>query len=289
MKLYQIVVAITLTATGAQAQPQQYTVQSGGILREIAMRELSNVEAWCDLCALSNLMDCDLVQAGQVLQLSAGQTGVGRTGATRDTAAVSTPAKTSLAAPVEQIGRAPNIEQNSHLDGAATEVIGSGGSLHDGWSFDGLHGAEIVQTGTKGGHRYIDLRLAGAPVDNAISVTFIIPGNSIEVGPRQTWNLSAYVRWLGGDPTNIDDIFLRVQELDSPDGKGGSGTNFTAELGSRSCAIVTRKICNAAATRLIDLLRIDVSAGDIAMTLRISGPKVEQSDSSGVVRSTWIS
>jgi len=287
MKLYQLVVAISVTASAAQAQ-QQYTVQPGDSLRQIAMRELGDVEAWRDLCALNDLSDCNRILAGQVLQLSARQTGVAETEAPRDTAAVSAPSETAPmpAVPAEPTVHVQNMVQNSRLDGAANGVIGAGGSLPDGWGIGGFQGAEIVQTGLEAGLPYIDLRLAGAPVGNAIFVNFVTSDNSVEVAPGQTWTSSAYVQRVGGDLTNIDNVFMRVQEFAGPDGKGSSGTNITAELDERSRAIVTREISDATATRLISFFRIGVSEGDIDVTLRISGTQVAQGDSAGEVQLT---
>lgn len=290
MRIFNLAVAISVTATVAHGQ-QQYTVQPGDSLSQIAARELGNVGAWRQLCDINNLADCDRILAGQVLRLSAEQNAVAETVASLEDAPE--PAETVTAAQQQEPAEtalstspAQNMVHNSRLSGAATGIVGEGGALPDGWGIGGFPGAEIVQTGIEAGRPYIDLRLAGAPAGNAIFVNFVTSESSIEVAPGQTWTSSAFVRLVDGSLTNIDNVFLRAQEFAGSDGKGSSGTNVTTDLDAGIRATVTRDISDAAADRLMSFFRLGVSGSDIDLTLRISGPQIEQAARAGDVQLT---
>lgn len=290
MRIFILAVAISVTATVAHGQ-QQYTVQPGDSLRQIAARELGNVGAWRELCDINDLADCDRILAGQVLRLSAEQNAVAETAPPLEDAPE--PAETVTAArqpgPAEtatSASPAQNMVQNSRLNGAAIGIVGEGGALPDGWSIGGFQEAEIVQTGIEAGRPFIDLRLAGAPAGNAIFVNFVTSESSIDVAPGQTWTSSAFIRLVDGSLTNIDSVFLRVQEFAGADGKGSSGTNVTLDLDTGLRASVTRDISDAATNRLISFFRLGVPEGDIDLTLRISGPQIEQAARAGDVQLT---
>jgi LysM repeat protein len=282
MKIFNLFVAISVTATVAQAQ-QQYTVQPGDSLGQIAIRELGDSGAWRDMCEINFLANCDRILTGQVLQLPSRPRLITETHETSGTEAE--PAEPITAAetpePVSTATSVQNIVRNSRLSGAVAGIVGQGGALPEGWGIGGFQGAEIVQTGIEEGLPFIDLRFTGAPIGNAIFVNFVTTENSDEVEQGQTWTSSAFVHRIDGSMDNIDNIFLRLQEFAGSDGKGSSGTNITPYLDVRTRATATREISDTSSDRLISFFRIGVSRGDIDLTLRISGPQLELSANAG--------
>lgn len=287
MRTFNLVVAISVTATVAQTQTQ-YTVQSGDSLGQIAMRELGDPGAWRDLCEINNLADCDRILTGQVLQLSARQQGVSETNEASSAGSEPAEAITTAGAPEPAVSNesVQNMVQNSRLNGAAAGIVGEGGALPEGWGISGFQGAEVIQTGIEDGLPFIDLRLAGAPAGNAIFINFMTSASIVEVAQGQVWTSSAFIGLVGGSLENVDNVFLRVQEFAGFDGKGSSGTNISTDLDSRTRATVTREISDATADRLIGFLRLGVTEAEIDLTLRISGPQIEQGARAGDVQLT---
>ena len=273
MRTFNLALVISIVANTAQPQ-QHYIVQPGDSLSQIATRELGNADAWREVCELNNLADCDRISTGQVLQLSTVKQDGSETNEVSE--ARSEPAELVDASQAPQVEDFAEKEQTSGLNGAATGVIGQGGSLPLGWSIGGFQGAEVAQTGIEEGLPFVDLRFSGAAASSAIFVNLITVEDSTEISKGQFWTSAAFIKLVDGSLKNVDNVFLRIQEFAGSDGKGSSGTNVMTDLDSRSHAMVTREISDANANKLKSFFRIEVSDGEIDLTLRITQPQVER-------------
>jgi LysM repeat protein len=273
MSTFNLALVVAILANTAQAQ-QQYIVQPGDSLSQIATREMGNADAWREVCEFNNLADCNRIFIGQVLQLSTVKQDGSETSEVSE--ARSEPAEFLHAPQAPQVKDFTKKEQTSGLNGVATGVIGQGGSLPLGWSIGGFQGAEVAQAGIEEGLPFVDLRFSGAAASSAIFVNLITVEDSTEISKGQFWTSAAFIKLVDGSLKNVDNVFLRIQEFAGSDGKGSSGTNVMTDLDTRSHAIVTREISDANTNKLKSFIRIEASDGEIDLTLRITQPQIER-------------
>ncbi|MFD1810004.1 hypothetical protein ACFSHQ_24005 [Gemmobacter lanyuensis] len=143
-----------------------------------------------------------------------------------------------------------------------------------------------MAVGEEEGLPYVDIRLNGTPSGSAVFINFLDSANPIAAAGGQTWTSSAYVRLVAGDLTQVDRVFLRLQEFVGSVGGDSGGTDITDALASRTRVSTTRTLSGGATDRLISFFRIGLTGGAVDMTLRISAPQIEQADTAGPVQLT---
>jgi hypothetical protein len=174
-----------------------------------------------------------------------------------------------------------NEARNNRATGATVGVIGSGGVLPTNWdvnaSGSGLS-REVVGTGTEDGIPYCDLRFFGTALAGN---TFMAQMSNTDVvaAPSEVWTYGCFVRLVGGDMTNVSQIFTQVQDRDV---SGGYLANSTTNFTPTSAALKTqryshtRTLSHASTARVYGSLAFSTIVGAVDFTIRLAGAQLEE-------------
>lgn len=176
---------------------------------------------------------------------------------------------------------ATNYIRNNTMIGA---IAGSPGTLPDNWGGDPSGVSltqEIVGIGQEGNIDYIDIRLSGTPTGD---FTYILdtPTDVIDASQGEDWTISAYLKLIGGDFTNVSGLQLQILERDNNPAtvETNASTNLiptTSPLFEQRFAF-TAELQNATTEKIIPALHFNFGGGvgAIDITIRIGWPQVEK-------------
>jgi hypothetical protein len=172
-----------------------------------------------------------------------------------------------------------NSIRNNTMQGA---VAGTPGTAPTNWAIAAAANGidrDIVGTGTENGITYIDVRFYGTATAAYTSFNLFESGTFVVAFSGQTWTDSAYFKLQAGATTNVTNLQLVIDEIDS----GGSLLARTATTISPTSAalstqrvVATRPFNNATTAFARTGFRFEVANGAaIDITLRIGLPQLE--------------
>ena len=172
----------------------------------------------------------------------------------------------------------------------STMVGGSVGVLPNNWGNNGTSGTTltILGIGTENGSNYLDLRYSGTPSSTQTRLGLeSITGLPALTG--QDWNLSASIKIVAGDLTNISSIAWLIQERNSIGTSlvTKTGSNFKTNLGANYYRASFSTVLSGGGTVAFAIpeLALGLSIGQaIDITLRITMPQMER----GTVATSFI-
>ena len=131
-----------------------------------------------------------------------------------------------------------NSIRNNTIVGA---VAGSPGTLPTNWSVNGATGStRTLALATDYGIETLSVTYTGTAGGNSSSIN-LDEATVIAASTGQTWTLSAYLKLLSGDFTNITTAVLRIEELDGSGAVIGSSLSTVSIRGITSAALRTQR------------------------------------------------
>lgn len=166
-----------------------------------------------------------------------------------------------------------NQIRNPRAEGAAA---GTPGTLPTNWLGNAAGSTqEVVGSGYENGWSYVDIRFSGTPTGDPIirfeSVT------QITAAVSQTWTNSVGVKVVAGDQTNINGVFLRIEEYDGGVFQAFNTSSVKAISSAHTRLFHTVTLGDADTDAAVPAILIDWDgSGAIDITLRIYAPQLEQ-------------
>lgn len=179
---------------------------------------------------------------------------------------------------VHPAGGLRNRLPNNSMAGAAVGVLGSGGSLPDGWSLGGiaLSAVEVLSIAPKNGRPNVRVRLNGTPTGH-VQIAYS-PVTSMAAAAGQPWTLSSYIQQVGGSLTGIESLNSVMTTHTSAGAfiSGPSSVNFTSTSTDDLRRVGTATLAGETVAFVRGLLQITHDTGAIDITLDVSAPQFEQ-------------
>ncbi|SDW86149.1 LysM peptidoglycan-binding domain-containing protein [Roseicitreum antarcticum] len=267
MKATAAVVATSVLAVSS-AKAQEYVVQPGDSLLQIARSQLGSSARWRDLCELNRdrLDNCDVIYTGMTLRL-------GTEPAAQPAPETEMP-KPEMAEP-EMAAEATLQNQlpNNAGAGAMVGALDDGGSLPNQWNLffsDGSDGSAEVLDVTED---WIDLRITQTGAQGVPILQFVQRGAFLDTTPGQDWTLSTDMALLEDDGSGNWRASLQGSQRRGDESSLGVLT-FASDLplGLEMTRFSGSSTTNAADVALVNPdLRL-VSSGPWTATFRIGWP-----------------